>query len=134
MSLSDCLGQHHEYKNLQQDRNISGAFWLRDRQSKVLDFTAQNCEEIKSYWSDIWQIPERISNNHRHVEALSKNGRNALKNVNTHTHTHTSKERNKQMDPWGKKSEGESLKVVSSVYLPYKHETFSDQMNGAKHS
>jgi len=120
-------------------RNISGAFWLRDQQSKVSDFTAQICEEIKSYWPNICQMPKKISNNHRHVEALRKNGRNALKNVNTHTHghmhTHKSKEINKQMDPSKKKkSEGESLKVVNSVYLPYKEKTFSDQMNGAKHS
>lgn len=59
VSFTDYLGQLHEYKNLQQHRNISGAFWLRNHQSKVSDFTAQICEEIKSYWSNICQITKK---------------------------------------------------------------------------
>jgi len=108
-------------------RNISGAFWLRDQQSKVSDFTAQICEEIKSYWPNICQMPKKISNNHRHVEALRKNGRNALKNVNTHTHghmhTHKSKEINKKMDPSKKKKnlkESPSKLSIQCTYLTRK--------------
>lgn len=89
---------------------MNRTFWLCYMKSA---FTSQICEKIKSYWSNVRQMLPKNLQYPQACETLRKNGRNALENVK---HTQ-SKERNKQMD-LSKKSEGDFLKVINSVYLP----------------